>query len=80
MQPSLLTQGIELMIAGMGVVFVFLTLLVGVVTLMSRLLARFFPEPEPVATPSRRRADVPATHLKAIQKALDLHRKRSRND
>lgn len=37
-------QGIELMLAGMGTVFVFLTLLVVATTLMSRLVQRFAPD------------------------------------
>lgn len=43
MEADLLGQGIELMLAGMGVVFVFLTVLVGAITLMSRVVMRFQP-------------------------------------
>ncbi len=43
MEADLLGQGIELMLAGMGVVFVFLTVLVGAITLMSRIVMRFQP-------------------------------------
>ncbi len=37
-------QGLELMLAGMGTVFVFLTLLVAATTLMSSLVQRFAPD------------------------------------
>ena len=40
MQGTLLEQGATLMLAGMGTVFVFLTALVAVMTLMSALLRR----------------------------------------
>ena len=41
MQNELLNQGLTLMLAGMGTVFVFLTVLVIAMTLMSRLIMRF---------------------------------------
>jgi oxaloacetate decarboxylase (Na+ extruding) subunit gamma len=37
-------SGIELMFAGMGIVFVFLTMLVFAINLMSALVQRYFPE------------------------------------
>jgi oxaloacetate decarboxylase gamma subunit len=41
MQNSLLNEGLILMLAGMGTVFVFLTALVVAMSLMSSLAARF---------------------------------------
>lgn len=41
MDTSLLARGAELMLVGMGIVFVFLTLLVGATVLMSRTVMRF---------------------------------------
>jgi oxaloacetate decarboxylase gamma subunit len=41
------------MVFGMGFVFTFLTLLVGMTTLMSKLVIKF--EPEPVAVPVKAR-------------------------
>ena len=55
MQGSIVSQGTELMIYGMGTVVFFLALLVVVTTAMSRLVSRYFPEPE-VAVPSPRSA------------------------
>ena len=40
---SLISQGLELMLYGMGTVILFLGLLVLAITLMSWLLRRFFP-------------------------------------
>ncbi|APE31302.1 sodium pump decarboxylase subunit gamma [Halomonas aestuarii] len=42
---QLIHEGLALMGLGMGFVFVFLTVLVGVTTLMSKTIGRFFPEP-----------------------------------
>jgi oxaloacetate decarboxylase (Na+ extruding) subunit gamma len=41
---ELMSNGIELMIAGMTIVFLFLVMLVGAINLMSFLVQRFFPE------------------------------------
>ncbi len=41
MQNELIDEGLTLMLAGMGTVFVFLTVLVIMMTLMSRLIMRF---------------------------------------
>ena len=43
MENQLLAQGVELMLVGMGTVFLFLTLLVIATTLMSRLVMHFQP-------------------------------------
>jgi len=56
---SLISQGLSLMVFGMGFVFVFLTLLVGVTTLMSKLVTKFEPEAAPVK--KKRREITPKT-------------------
>ena len=45
---NLMNEGLTLMVFGMGFVFVFLTLLVFITGLMSRLVERFIPEPQPL--------------------------------
>ena len=50
---ELLMEGVELMVLGVGTVFVFLVLLVGLINLMSALINRFFPEAAPAAKPKR---------------------------
>ncbi len=49
--PSLITEGLTLMVFGMGFVIVFLTLLVFATGLMSKLVNQYAPEaaPKPVA-------------------------------
>jgi oxaloacetate decarboxylase gamma subunit len=81
MQETLIDQGINLMLFGMGTVFVFLTILVFATGLMSSIVARFSnsdasntPSPDAVNTPS-------STHpspqiMAAIRKAIAAHRQR----
>lgn len=81
----LMSQGLELMLVGMGVVFVFLIVLVGVTTLMSALLQRFGNEPVAVVVtpaPVTRTAasDIPsAAVIKAIEQAVRQHRQSSQS-
>ncbi|XSG83738.1 MAG: OadG family protein [Methylohalobius sp. ZOD2] len=49
---DLFDSGIELMLIGMGIVFLFLGLLVATVNGMSRIVCRWFPD-QPPPTPSR---------------------------
>ena len=73
MDGSLLNQGLTLMLAGMGTVFVFLSLLVGAMTIMSSLARRF----EPAAAPSGAGASGPSEEeVAAISAAISKHRKR----
>lgn len=67
MPDSLLAEGISLMLTGMGTVFVFLTVLVIALGLMSRLLGR---EPAPAA------AGPDAETVAVISAAIERHRRR----
>ena len=76
-----MSQAIDLMVAGMGFVFVFLIILVFATLLMSKLVHRFGP-PEPVAparTP-RARPSAPSSvdpdTADAIKKAIAQYRSR----
>jgi oxaloacetate decarboxylase gamma subunit len=75
-QESLLEQGLELMLFGMGSVVIFLSLLVIATILMSSLVRRFSP---PVAEPVPE-ADTSQTdgHLLAVISAA-VHEHRSRH-
>jgi oxaloacetate decarboxylase (Na+ extruding) subunit gamma len=53
MQGGMMAQAVELMVYGMGTVFVFLGLLVLAISLMSGLINRYFPQPEPAPVAAR---------------------------
>ncbi len=73
---ELMSSGIELMFAGMGIVFLFLTMLVIVINVMSKLIQRYFPE-EPVSNISIPVAQNTATdtnYIAAITAAIHQYR------
>ncbi|BBM02728.1 OadG family protein [Microbulbifer sp. GL-2] len=75
-QEALFQQGLDITLFGMGIVFTFLLLLVIGTSIMSRVIARYFPEAEPTTTlPSHTAGD--NARLQAIIKAaIDQHRKK----
>ncbi len=82
MSSSLIEQGFNLMLFGMGTVFVFLTILIFATGFMSKLIIRYFPEKIVETAPKKKKSAVlgatsvaPAT-LKIIQAAVDAHRNR----
>ncbi|UYM16992.1 OadG family protein [Endozoicomonas euniceicola] len=76
---GLLLEGVNLMLFGMGFVFLFLTALVGVTSTMSKVVNRFFPDPLPAA-PAPKAAAPAATAsgdtelVAAITAAIKMHR------
>jgi len=84
MQGSLMDQGVELMLFGMGTVLAFLSVLVLSIALMSWVLARFFPvvEAPNISTPSKKSsppgvlgsATDNATLVAVISAAIHRHR------
>ena len=83
MQQTLLQQGLQLMLFGMGTVFIFLVVLIACTTLMSRLVLRFAPaDPLPITSDnapqqysSAQRPDR-ARLIAAITAAVHQHRAR----
>lgn len=67
MEQSLLDQGVTLMLVGMGTVFVFLTLLVGGMTVMAAAVRRL--------TPPTSEAGATDEEIAAISAAITEHRK-----
>ncbi len=86
MSASIVEQGVELMLFGMGTVIVFLGLLVLATTVMSRLVSRYFPEPEPAPAPAPVRVAGPTSAspddevVAVISAAIHQHRNRRRQD
>lgn len=80
MTPSeLLLEGVELMLFGLGSVFVFLVLLIGCIRLMSLVVGRFDSPPavQPApAKPVAAMAEADTDILAAIQAAIHQHRAR----
>jgi oxaloacetate decarboxylase gamma subunit len=80
MQTSqLLLEGVEIMLFGMGSVFVFLVLLIFCIRVMSFLTARFVSEPtvaQPRSASAAPAIDADADTLAAIKAAIHLHRAR----
>jgi len=70
----LIEQGLDLMLYGMGTVFVFLTLLVIVTTLMSAVVQRWLPDDEmDVSSSSKAESNVDARIVAIIEAALAKH-------
>ena len=67
MQPTLLEQGLTLMLVGMGTVFVFLTILVAAMSVMARAVRRL--------TPAADAALASDEEIAAITAAITRHRK-----
>lgn len=68
MQNELIYEGLTLMLAGMGTVFVFLTTLVIAMTLMARLVGKF--------QESADSADATDDEIAAIAAAITQHRRK----
>ena len=74
-------QGLDITLFGMGIVFTFLLVLVICTTIMSRLITRFFPEPEPAVAPAAGAATAVTGDerlKKIIKAAIEQHRNKRR--
>ena len=49
---NMLFESVKFMLLGMGVVFLFLAILVQVVKLQGKIIAKYFPDEEPSAAPT----------------------------
>jgi len=75
-EANLLLESIKFMVLGMTVVFTFLILLIIVVNLQAKLIAKFFPEEAPAAPTTSGKADE-SHHVAAIIAAVTEFRKKS---
>ncbi len=81
MQADLFSEGLELMLFGMGTVFTFLAILVVVTNLMSMIVQRFFPDaPEPVLSNTPRPSAPVASNDEQLLAVITaaVHKYRSR--
>jgi oxaloacetate decarboxylase gamma subunit len=79
MDSTLISQGLDLMLYGMGTVFTFLTLLVGVTTLMSTVVNKLIieqPEEAVSTATAPLKSAVEPRIAKVIQAAIDQHRRK----
>ena len=73
---ELMSSGLELMLAGMGIVFLFLAMLVVVINTMSRLIARYLPEETVLQNTASVavNAETSKSHIAAITAAVHQYR------
>jgi len=74
---DLMSEAVSLMAVGMGFVFVFLAILVGVTTLMSKLVNKYAPAPEPkvsAAAPQMNATSNDAQLLAVLSAAVEKYR------
>ncbi len=77
---TLISEGMNLMLLGMGTVFVFLTLLVIVTTIMSSLVQKYAPvQPAGAKTPGATGQLDEATLFAVFSAAIHAHRSKSDN-
>jgi len=72
-EVNLLLESVKFMVLGMSVVFAFLVLLIIVVNLQAKLIAKFFPEAPKVSIPTGQSSD--AEHVAAVIAAVTEFRK-----
>ena len=74
MDPMVM-EGVQLMLVGMGTVFVFLTLLVFAVRVMSAMILKYAPQTQAqIDTSKVLSTAVPAAHVAAVAAAIKKHR------
>ena len=76
MHSTLIEQGFDLMLFGMGTVFIFLFLLVAVTVGMSKIVNHWYPEVEVDAETVAEQAPLDPRIATVIQIAIDRYRER----
>ena len=77
---EMMSSGVELMFAGMGIVFLFLTMLVGAINLMSSLVQRFFPDIPVIGTATSISSGIDKNIIAAISAAVHQHRNKHKQN
>lgn len=74
METNLVIEGLKFMGLGMGTVFMFLTVMIVCMNIMSYLVHKFFPEPQVSATPNSSAKQDNKKIVAAITAAIKHHR------
>ena len=69
-----MSSGVELMFVGMGLVFLFLTMLVIAINMMSSLVQRFFPDAPTLVVAAKVSGGTDKSIIAAITAAVHQHR------
>jgi oxaloacetate decarboxylase (Na+ extruding) subunit gamma len=78
---ELMSSGVELMFAGMGIVFLFLAMLVVAINIMSYFVQRFFPDvPATAVTVTNVTSGIDKSIIAAITAAVHQHRSKHNQD
>ena len=72
---EMMSSGVELMFAGMGIVFLFLTMLVYAVNIMSTVIQRFFPDVPVSGMSASLSTGIDKSVIAAITAAVHQHRR-----
>jgi len=75
-EVNLIGESVKFMILGMTVVFAFLLILVQIVKLQAKIIAKYFPEETPVATPTTSSQSDESQRIAAIIAAVTEFRKK----
>ncbi len=71
---EMMSSGVELMFAGMSIVFLFLTMLVVAINIMSSLVQRFFPEAPLMGAAATVSSGIDKSVIAAITAAVHQYR------
>jgi len=71
---EMMSSGVELMFAGMSIVFLFLTMLVVAINIMSSLVQRFFPESPLMGAAATVSSGIDKSVIAAITAAVHQYR------
>ena len=77
---EMMSSGVELMFVGMGIVFLFLTMLVGSINLMSSLVQRFLPDIPAIGTAPSVSSGIDKNIIAAISAAVHQHRSKHKQN
>jgi oxaloacetate decarboxylase gamma subunit len=77
---EMMSKGIELMFAGMGIVFLFLAMLVVAINVMSSLVQRLFPDMPNTTSMPAVSSGIDKNIIAAISAALHQHRQKHKQN